>query len=62
MNFKKSARIIMKAAPFITVTAGVLNLALSKYEESKEIYSREFSDIEDELKAKIEEVKKSNGN
>lgn len=62
MDIKKTARIIMKVAPFVTVTAGVLSLALSKYEESQGIYSREFSEIEDELKAKIEEVKKNNGN
>lgn len=62
MDIKKTARIIMKVAPFVTVTAGVLSLALSKYEESQGIYSREFFEIEDELKAKIEEVKKNNGN
>ncbi len=62
MDIKKAAKVIIKIAPFITVTAGVLNIALSKYEESRGIYSRQFSEIEDELKAKIEEVKKTNGN
>ena len=61
MNAKKLIKTAIKVAPFVTATAGVLGLALSKYQEKQGDYSREFGDIEDELKAKIEEVRMSNG-
>ena len=61
MNAKKFIKTVIKVAPFVTATAGVLSLALSKYQEKQGDYSREFGDIEDELKAKIEEVRMSNG-
>jgi hypothetical protein len=35
---------------------GVFSLALSKYEEKQGNYSREFSEIEDEMKLVIDEV------
>ena len=57
-NFIKTA---IKVAPFVTATIGVLSLGLSKYEEKQGNYSREFSDVENELKAKIDEVRKGYG-
>ncbi len=53
----KTAIKIAKIAPFVTATVGVLSLALSKYEEKQGNYSREFPEIENELKQKIEEVR-----
>ncbi|MBR2953150.1 MAG: hypothetical protein IKC45_02050 [Clostridia bacterium] len=53
----KTAIKIAKIVPFVTATAGVLSLALSKYQEKQGDYSREFSDVENELKAKIDEVR-----
>lgn len=53
----KTAIKIAKGAPFVTAAVGVLSLALSKYEEKQGNYSREFPEIEDEMKMKIEEVK-----
>lgn len=53
----KTAIKIAKIVPFVTATAGVLSLALSKYQEKQGDYSREFSDVKNELKAKIDEVR-----
>ena len=64
MDTKKAVKTVIKIAkivPFVTATAGVLNLALSKYQEKQGDYSREFSDVENELKAKIDEVRMGYG-
>ena len=61
MDAKKLIKTAIKVAPFVTATFGVLSLALSKYEEKQGNYSREFSDVEDELKAKIDEVRMGYG-
>lgn len=53
----KTAMKITKVAPLVTAAVGVLSLALSKYEEKQGNYSREFPDIEDEMKLKIGEVR-----
>ena len=53
----KTAIKIAKIVPFVTATAGVLSLALSKYQEKQGDYSREFPEIENKIKAKIDEVK-----
>ena len=53
----KTAIKIAHIAPLVTATVGVLSLALSKYEEKQGNYSREFPEIENELKQKIEEVR-----
>ena len=58
----KIIKIIIKVAPYVAAFVGVFSLALSKYQEKQGDYSREFGDIEDELKAKIEEVRRANGN
>ena len=61
MDIKKMIKIgkkISKVIPFVTAACGVATLALTKYEEKLGNYSREFSEVEDEMKAKIEEVKK----
>lgn len=58
----KTAIKIAKVAPFVTAAVGVLSLALSKYEEKQGNYSREFPEIEDEMKLRIDEVRMSNGN
>ena len=58
----KIIKIIIKVAPYVAALVGVFSLALSKYQEKQGDYSREFGDIEDELKAKIEEVRRANGN
>ena len=57
----KTAIKVAKIAPLVTATVGVLSLALSKYEEKQGNYSREFPEIENELKQKIDEVQ-NNGN
>lgn len=57
----KTAIKIAKVAPFVTATVGVLSLALSKYEEKQGNYSREFLEIEDEMKLKIDEVRMGYG-
>lgn len=57
----KTAIKVAKIAPLVTATVGVLSLALSKYEEKQGNYSREFPEIENELKQKIDEVR-NNGN
>lgn len=58
----KTAIKIAKVAPFITAAVGVLSLALSKYEEKQGNYSREFPEIEDEMKIVIDEVRMNHGN
>lgn len=58
----KTAIKIAKVAPFVTAAVGVLSLALSKYEEKQGNYSREFPEIEDEMKIVIDEVRMNNGN
>ncbi len=62
MDAKKFIKTAIKIAPFVTAAAGVLSLGLSKYEEKQGDYSREFSDVENELKAKIDEVRMGYGN
>lgn len=57
----KTAIKIAHIAPLVTATVGVFSLALSKYEEKQENFSREFPEIENELKQKINEVR-NNGN
>ncbi len=57
----KTAIKVAKIAPIVTATVGVFSLALSKYEEKQGNYSREFPEIENELKQKIDEVR-NNGN
>lgn len=55
----KTAKTISKVIPFVTAAIGVATLALAKYEEKQGNYSREFPEVENEMKAKIEEVKKT---
>lgn len=60
MDTKKAVKTVIKIAkivPFVTATAGVLSLALSKYQEKQGDYSREFPEIENEIKVKIDEVR-----
>lgn len=61
MDAKKFIKTVIKVVPFVTATAGILSLALSKYQEKQGDYSREFADVEDELKAKIDEVRMGYG-
>ena len=53
----KTAINVAHIAPLVTATVGVLSLALSKYEEKQGNYSREFPEIEDEMKLVIDEVR-----
>ncbi len=53
---------IVKAVTIGSTVFGVLSLALSKYEEKQGIYTREFPEIEDELKMVIDQVRYENGN
>ena len=53
----KTAIKVAKIAPLVTATVGVFSLALSKYEEKQGNYSREFPEIEDEIKLVIDEVR-----
>ncbi len=62
MDTKKFIKTAIKVAPFITATVGVLSLALSKHEENQGIYTREFPEIENELKTVIDQVRYENGN
>ena len=62
MDAQKLIKVAIKAAHFVTATVGGLSLALSKYEEKQENFSREFPEIEDELKLVISEVRSENGN
>ena len=60
MDTKKLIKTAIKVAhyaPLVTATVGVLSLALSKYEEKQGNYSREFPEIEDEMKLVIDEVR-----
>lgn len=57
----KTAIKIAKVAPFVTAAVGVLSLALSKHEEKQGNYSREFPEIEDEMKLRIDEVRMGYG-
>ena len=60
MDAKKLIKTAIKVAhiaPLVTATVGVLSLALSKYEEKQGNYSREFPEIEDEMKLVIDEVR-----
>lgn len=62
MDIKKAVKTgikIYKVIPVVTAVIGVATLALAKYEEKQGNYSRVFSDAEDEMKAKIDEVKKA---
>lgn len=65
MDTKKVIKTAFKLAhyvPLVTATVGVLSLALSKYQEKQGDYSREFPEIEDEMKLAIEKVRMENGN
>lgn len=62
MDAKKLLKTAVKAAPFVAATVSVFSLALSKYEEKQGNFSREFSEIEDDLKMAISEVREQNGN
>lgn len=62
MDVKKFVKTAIKVAPFATAAVGVLSLALSKYEEKQGDFSREFPEIENEMKFVIDEVKSNNGN
>lgn len=53
----KIVKVVMKIVPFVSAIIGVFSLALSKYEEKQGNYSREFGDIEDDLKTAISEVR-----
>lgn len=57
----KTAVKIVKVVPYVTAAVGVLSLALSKYQEKQGDYSREFPEIENELKNKIDEVRMGYG-
>ena len=57
----KTAIKIIKIAPMVTATVGVLSLALSKHQEKQGNYSREFSEVENELLTKIDEVRMGYG-
>ena len=60
MDAKKLIKTAVKVAhyaPLITATVGVFSLALSKYQEKQGDYSREFPEIENELKFVIDEVR-----
>lgn len=57
----KTAIKIAKVVPFVTATVGVLSLALSKHQEKQGDFSREFPEIDNELKLKIDEVRMGYG-
>ena len=57
MDAKKLIKTAIKVAPLVSVTVGVFSLALSKYQEKQGDYSREFPEIENELKFVIDEVR-----
>lgn len=44
----------------VSAAAGVISLALAKYEEKQGNYSQEFSDCENEIKAAVEAVRAEN--
>ncbi len=58
----KTVKIVAKAVPIVTATVGVLSLALSKYQEKQGDFSREFPDIENDIKNTIDQVRYENGN
>ncbi len=58
----KAVKTIAKVVPFVTATAGVLSLALSKYQEKQGDYSREFPEIDNDIKNVIDQVRYENGN
>ncbi len=65
MDTKEAVRTAIKIAkivPFVTATAGVLSLALSKYQEKQGDYSREFPEVENDIKNVINQVRYENGN
>jgi|GEM_PF-6774488 len=65
MDAKKVIKTAIKLShyiPLVTATVGVFSLALSKYQEKQGNYSREFPEIEDDLKLAIEKVRMDNGN
>ncbi len=62
MDAKKLIKTAIKVVPFITATVGVMSLALSKYQEQQGDFSREFPEIDNEIKNKIEQVRYENGN
>ncbi|MBR5320356.1 MAG: hypothetical protein IKU41_00780 [Clostridia bacterium] len=57
MDAKKLIKTAIKVAPLVSVTVGIFSLALSKYQEKQGDYSREFPEIENELKFVIDEVR-----
>ena len=57
MDAKKLIKTAIKVAPLVSATVGVFSLALSKYQEKQGDYSREFPEIENELKFVIDEVR-----
>ena len=44
----------------LSAAAGVISLAIAKYEEKQGNYPREFSDCENEIKAAVEAVRAEN--
>ncbi len=58
----KTAIKFAKIVPFVTATAGVLSLALSKYQEKQGDFSREFPEVENDIKNVIDQVRYENGN
>ncbi len=44
----------------LSAAAGVISLAIAKYEEKQGNYSREFSDCENEIQAAVEAVRAEN--
>lgn len=60
MNIKRIIKTVAVSAPFIAAAVGVFDLAISKYQESKGDYSREFLEIENELNSVIGKVREEN--
>lgn len=60
MDMKKIIKAVAVSAPVIAAAVGVFDLAISKYQESKGDYSREFSEIENEIKSVIGKVREEN--
>ena len=50
MDAKKLIKTAIKVAPLVSATVGIFSLALSKYQEKQGDYSREFPELENELK------------
>ncbi|MBR5202141.1 MAG: hypothetical protein IKW45_02650 [Clostridia bacterium] len=53
----KNIKSAIGVASFVSAAVGVFSLALSKYQEKQGNYSREFPEIENELKFVIDEVR-----